>query len=74
MLKSYSSAYPLPKIDEALDQLARSCYWLCLNLASGYWQIAMYPDSVAQTAFCTHMGLFEWLVLPFGFGSSNLVN
>ena len=64
--KTIKDAYPLPKIDEALDQLAGSCYWSCLDLASGYWQIAMHPDSVPQTAFCTHMGLFEWLVMPFG--------
>ena len=64
--KTHKDAYPLPKIDEALDQLAGSCYWSCLDLASGYWQVAMHPDSVEQTAFCTHMGLFEWLVMPFG--------
>ena len=64
--KTKKDAYPLPKIDEALNQLAGSRYWSCLDLASGYWQVAMHPESVAQTGFCTHMGLFEWLVMPFG--------
>ena len=64
--KTVKDAYPLPKIDEALDQLSGSRWWSCLDLASGYWQIAMHPDSVQKTAFSTHLGLFEWLVMPFG--------
>ena len=64
--KTVKDAYPLPKIDEVLDQLAGSCYWSCLDLASGYWQVAMHPESVQKTAVCTHMGLFEWMVMPFG--------
>ena len=26
----------------------------------------MNPDSRQKTAFCTHLGLYEWLVMPFG--------
>ena len=26
----------------------------------------MNPDSPKKTAFCTHLGLDEWLVMPFG--------
>ena len=59
-------AYPLPKVDEALDQMAGAQWFSTLDLASGYWQVAMHPDSVEKTAFCTHTGLYEWVVMPFG--------
>ena len=59
-------AYPLPRIDDALDQQAEAKWFHTLVLASGNWQVAMSPDS-ENTAFCTHLGLCEWLVIPFGF-------
>ena len=59
-------AYPLPRIDDALDQLAKAKWFHTLDLASGYWQVAMNPDPREKTAFCMHIGLHEWLVMPFG--------
>ena len=59
-------AYPLPRIDEALDHLSGAKWFHTMDLASGYWQVAMNPDDREKTAFCTHMGLYEWLVMPFG--------
>ena len=57
-------AYPLPRIDDALDQLAEAKWFHTLDLASGYWQVAMNPDNREKTAFCTHLGLYEWQVMP----------
>ena len=59
-------AYPIPRIDEMLDGLNGSKYFCTLDLASGYWQIAMHRDDMEKTAFITHIGLYEWKVLPFG--------
>ena len=59
-------AYPLLRIDDALDQLAEAKWFHTLDLASGYWQVAMNPDSRERTAFCTHLSLHEWLVMPVG--------
>lgn len=58
--------YPLPRIDDLLDQLGQSRYFSTLDLASGYWQIRMQPESVEKTAFITPQGLFEFRVMPFG--------
>ena len=60
------NSFPLPRIDDLLDQLGQSCYFSTLDLASGYWQIPVDPKSVPKTAFITHQGLFEFLVMPFG--------
>ena len=63
-------AYPLPHIDDALEQLAFKKYFCTFDLASGYFQLPMHPDDCHKTAFITHLGLFEWLVLPMGLSNS----
>ena len=37
--------YPLPRIDDFLDQLVKSKYFSTLDLASGYWHIPVHPGS-----------------------------
>ena len=58
--------FPLPKIDDLLDQIGESRYFSTLDLAFGYWQIAMDPNSREKTAFIMHIGLYEFLVMSFG--------
>ena len=58
--------YPLPRIEDLLDQLGESHYFSTLDLSSGFWQIRIHPDSVEKTAFTTPQGLFEFRVMPFG--------
>ena len=58
--------YPLPRIDESLDHLKSAKYFSKLDLRSGYWQVRIHPDDVEKSAFRTHMGHHEWLVVPFG--------
>ena len=59
-------AFPLPRIDDLLDQLGQSHYFSTLDLASGYWQIRVHPTSIPKTAFVTPQGSFEFRVMPFG--------
>ena len=58
--------FPLPRIDDLLDQLGQCQYFSTLDLAAGYWQIRVHPESREKTAFSTHQGLFEFQVMPFG--------
>ena len=59
-------AYPLPRIDEALEALTGSQFFTTLDLASGYWQVEMEEADRKKTAFSTREGHFEFNVMPFG--------
>ena len=59
-------AYPLPRIDDSLRLLGNQQWFSTMDLASGYWQVAMSPDAKRKVAFVTNEGLFQFRVMPFG--------
>lgn len=54
----------MPTVDELLDELGGSKYYSKLDLQSGYHQVLINAKDREKTAFCTHQGLYEWLVMP----------
>ena len=52
--------FPLPRIDDTLDVLAGAKYFTTLDMASGYWQVAMEPSAKEKTAFVTYSGLYKF--------------
>ena len=61
-----SDNFPLPRIDDLLDELGKAKFFSTLDLASGFWQIHVHDGSQEKTAFSTPFGLFEFRVMPFG--------
>ena len=58
--------FPLPCIDDSLDLLCSTQYFISLDLASGYWQVGMDEESQEKRAFTTRTGLYKFTVMPFG--------
>lgn len=57
--------YPLPLIDEQVDQLRGAIIFSTLDLRNGFSHVPMDDNSIKYTSFVTPSGQYEFLRTPF---------
>jgi hypothetical protein len=63
--RTMKDKFPIPVVEELLNELRGSRFFIKLDLHSRYHQVLMHPGDITKTAFQTYQGLFEFSVMSF---------
>ena len=62
---STMDAYPMPRVDDMIDQIGGTKFISTLDLTKGYWQVPVAEKDREKSAFSTSFGLFQFTRMPF---------
>ena len=65
-----TDTFPIPRIDDCIDNIGHAKYVTKFDLLKGFWQIPMTDRAKEISAFVTPDGLFQYKVMPFGMKNS----
>lgn len=63
-------SYPMPRIDDMLDNLHGARYFSKLDMTDGFWQVGLDEKSREWTGLATRSKFWRWKVLPQGIMNS----
>ena len=63
---THLDAYPLPRIDELINEIAKSKYYSTVDLKSAYYQVLLATEDQKFTVFEANRKLYQYCRMPFG--------
>ncbi|CAM9721378.1 unnamed protein product, partial [Heterosigma akashiwo] len=68
-----SATSPPARVGDLLQKLSPEKVFTGVDMWKGYWQVPLHEDDVEKTAFNTPFGLYEWLFMPMGLPTQELL-
>ena len=65
-IHTQQDAYPMPRIDDMVNEISTYKYFTTLDLKSAYHQLPLLPEERLYTAFEIDRELFQFTRVPFG--------
>ena len=65
--RTIKDSFPLPRINETIEALAGSVFFMTIDLLSGFWQVPLAEEANEKTTLRANNKLYQYNVIPFGF-------